>query len=61
MGSSITEEQAISRAQYLDLVFPSLEHFMTWFLKLLSQAPIPQSHQQEYLYKRLLVQSSPRQ
>ena len=38
---------------------PSLELFMTWFLKLLAQAPTLQIHQQKYILMGLLVQSSP--
>ena len=40
---------------------PSSEICMNWFLKLLAQAPILQSHQQKSLSMGLFVQSSPRQ
>ena len=61
MGGAVIEEQAISWSQYLDLVYSSLELFMTWFLKILAQAVILLSHPQKYLLMGLLVQSSPRQ
>ena len=59
MGGSVTEDQAISRANIRTWSIPSMELCMTWFLKLLAQALTLQSHQQKSLLMGLLVQSSP--
>ena len=60
MGSVVTEEQAISCTQYLDLVY---SQYGTLY-DLIPQAPRPSidptKPQQKYLSMGLLVQSSPR-